>query len=80
MDLVRLYGRRFYAGAAVHCFFGSKEAARYFPILGDAVGRLEDVVVVREHGGLILTTYRNRNALKHLKRKPKWGRRAITAP
>lgn len=63
------HGRRFYGHRAVHYFFGRKEAQQFRPLLGAPVERLEGAVVVVSHQGDVLTTYRNRDALKRIRCK-----------
>lgn len=69
MALVIELGRMFYGDGAMHCYFGKKEAQRYRQRLGKKVTRLEGVVVVLSHDNEVLTTYRNRKGIKHIRRK-----------
>lgn len=63
-----------HAARAVHFFFGRREALKSGIALGDRIARLEGITVVLSHDGKrILTAYRNREALKRIKRKPKRG-------
>lgn len=72
MHFVARHGRRFYAGGAVHCFFGDKERHRLRDdgFDQDWLDRLDGVVVVMELDfRTISTVYRNRNALKLIRKK-----------
>jgi hypothetical protein len=70
IDLIAQHGRKLHAAGAVHCFWGRREADRYRGRLGPAGDRLNGaVVVLSADSGAVITTYRNKAAVKHLRRK-----------
>ncbi|MCC6626284.1 MAG: hypothetical protein IT340_02660 [Chloroflexi bacterium] len=69
VDLIAQHGRKLHAAGAVHCFWGRREAAQYRGRLGPASDYLNGAVVVLSADGAVITTYRNKAAVKHLRRK-----------
>ena len=68
-QMVVLYGRLVYAGDAMHYFFGQREVRQYWQAFGECHDELDGVVVVMSHDGVVVTAYRNKKALRAIKRR-----------
>ncbi|HEB64167.1 MAG TPA: DUF4258 domain-containing protein [Chloroflexi bacterium] len=69
---VHEFGRRIYAGKAVHCFLGRRDIPPEYRSRPELMRCEGTVVVLDAHTGTkVLTVYRNRQALKRIRRKAK---------
>lgn len=69
MLFVTHFGRPINAGRAVHYFFGKKEVEQCLKALEEYLARLDGTVVVLSKNEAISTTYRNKKALRYIRKK-----------
>jgi hypothetical protein len=70
LELVRRYGVLERRTGVLFYFVRKRDVERYRGIEPRLV-RLEGVVMIMSLDGVVITVYRNRNALKQIRRKPK---------
>ena len=71
VDLVRRYGVLEHRTGVRFYFIGRREVERYRHV-APRLAKLHDIVmIVSQDGDTVITVYRNRQALKHIRRKSK---------
>ena len=75
IEIARQHGRRIHTGGAVFCFLGRRDIPDYLPAAQRE--RLEGLtLVLSPDDETVITAYRNRRALKDIRRKKKYNRQA----
>jgi hypothetical protein len=76
VDLVRRYGVLEHRTGVRFYFIGRREVERYRHAAPRLVKLHDIVMIVSQDGDTVITVYRNRHALKHIRRKSKINFRA----
>ena len=75
IPLIVNFGRSLHTAGATFHFFGVQEAKLHADLGRQVIEAITGAVVVLDRDGqVVLTTYRNHDALRRIRKKSRWGR------